>query len=236
MITIHNLVYTRAHRIAWLLEELGIEYQIKNYHRDQATYAAPPDFLAVHPVGQSPTITDGDLTLGESGAIIEYILYKYGNGKLKPTEGSKDWIEYLYWFHLSEGSMMNMLLVMRLLNKFHGVVTNPNFSFVEKLKHKIPAFCLNAVRSQIHAIVVGPRLGKAFDFAEERLKQSKWFGGEEFSAADIQMAVPLIYARNMKELTKPRPKIDEFIKRAQERPAFIRATEKAGTQDKGWID
>lgn len=224
MITVHNLKYTRAIRIAWLLEELGVEYDIKTYLRDPETYSVPPEFVAGHPLALSPYITDGDLTLGESGAIIEYILYKYGNGKLKPPVGSPEWIQYLFWFEFSEGSFMSVLFVQRVLNKFYEMSPEPDKSV------------LKAVKDKIHGILLGPRLDAPLDFAEAALSKTKWFAGNEFSAADIQMAIPIFYAHNMQELTKPRPKIEDFMKRVQERRAFESAAKKAGPIDKGWVD
>src|SRR5271154_5729266 len=119
MLTLHHLNDSRSQRILWLLEELGTPYEMKRYQRDAATRLAPPELTAIHPLGKSPVITDGDVTIAESGAIVEYILDKYGNGKLRPQPGSKDHIKYIEWMHYAEGSAM-LPLMMHLYVGFLG--------------------------------------------------------------------------------------------------------------------
>src|SRR6185295_9918662 len=104
MVTVHHLNNSRSQRILWLLEELGVPYEIKRYQRDAKTSLAPPELLAIHPLGKSPVITEGDLVLAESGAIIDYLVEKYGKGGLIPPAGSRDRIRYNYWMHFAEGS------------------------------------------------------------------------------------------------------------------------------------
>ena len=111
MIIVHHLNNSRSQRVLWLLEELGIEYEIKRYQRDQKTMLAPPELRQVHPLGKSPVVTDGDLTLAESGAIIEYIVERYGNGRLVPAAGTPEKLRYNYWLHYAEGSIQPMLLM-----------------------------------------------------------------------------------------------------------------------------
>src|SRR3954468_21039862 len=103
MITIHHLNKSRSHRIVWLLEELGVPYEVRHYQRDAKTNLAPPELLSVHPLGKSPVITDGDLTIAESGAIIEYLVERYGKGSLVPAAGSNAKLRYTYWLHFAEG-------------------------------------------------------------------------------------------------------------------------------------
>lgn len=224
MITLHNLVYTRGHRIAWLLEELGVEYEIKNYHRDSKTYQVPKEFSDVHPLALSPVITDGDVKLSESGAIMEYILNKYGNGELVPKMLTPEWTQYIYWWHASEATFMGVLFVKRILNKAQEVSKFPD------------KMVLGMVKKKLNAVLLDHRMASPLDLAEETLKKQKWFAGDEFTAADIMMSVPLIFCRNMGELGSGYPKIKEFIKRVEERPAFQRANEKAYPIELGWVD
>ena len=111
MITVHHLNNSRSQRVLWLLEELGLTYEIKRYERDPKTMLAPASLHEVHPLGKSPVITDGDLTLAESGAIIEYLVDRYGNGRLRPAIGTPEYLRYTYWLHYAEGSAMPPLLL-----------------------------------------------------------------------------------------------------------------------------
>src|SRR4051812_12366190 len=116
MVTVHHLNNSRSQRILWLLEELGVPYDIKRYQRDAKTSLAPPELLAVHPLGKSPVITEGDLTLAESGAIIEYLVERHGKGALAPTPGSPERIRYNYWMHFAEGTAMPPLVMKLVFN------------------------------------------------------------------------------------------------------------------------
>src|SRR6185295_8769679 len=111
MIVVHHLNNSRSQRILWLLEELGLEYDIKRYQRDPQTMLAPPELRKIHPLGKSPVITDGDLTLAESGAIIEYLVGRYGHGRLVPAADTPDRLRYTYWLHYAEGSLQPLLLM-----------------------------------------------------------------------------------------------------------------------------
>src|SRR5690242_20652364 len=110
MITVHHLENSRSQRVLWLLEELGVPYEVKRYARDPATMLAPPELRRVHPLGKSPVVTDGDATLAESGAIIEYLVERYGEGRLSPSPGTAARLRYRYWLHYAEGSAMPPLL------------------------------------------------------------------------------------------------------------------------------
>lgn len=111
MIVVHHLNNSRSQRILWLLEELGLDYEVKRYERNPKTMLAPPELLRIHPLGKSPVITDGDLTLAESGAIIEYLVERHGNGRLSPAPGTLDKLRYTYWLHYAEGSLQPQLLM-----------------------------------------------------------------------------------------------------------------------------
>ena len=117
LIVVHHLNNSRSQRLLWLLEELGVLYDIKRYERDRRTMLAPPELRKVHPLGKSPVITDGDVTLAESGAIMEYVIDKYGRGRLVPKPGSPEKLRYLYWMHFAEGSAMPPLLIKLVLDR-----------------------------------------------------------------------------------------------------------------------
>lgn len=179
MLTVHHLNNSRSQRILWLLEELGVPYEIKRYERDKKTMLAPPELKAVHPLGKSPVITDGDLTVAESGAIIEYLVDKYGP-QLKPKPGTKEALRYTYWLHFAEGSAMTPLLFTLVFNK---IETAPMPFFIKPIAMKIS--------ENVKAAFINPNLKNNFSYIESELSKSEWFAGAEFSAADVQMSFPL---------------------------------------------
>lgn len=203
MLTVHHLGISQSDRIVWLCEELGIPYELKLYARDPVTRLAPSEYKALHPAGTAPVITDGDLVLGESGAIIEYIIAKYGNGRFIPTPDDPDYVEYLRWFHFANGSMMPswmMEMVVTMLSVADSPVTT-------------------SLRS---------RLNTAFDIVETRLGEAVYFAGSSFSAADIIMLFPLTTMRLFapRDLA-PYPNILAYLQRIAMRPAYQRAIKKA---------
>ena len=214
MITVHHLNNSRSQRVLWLLEELGVEYQIKHYQRDSKTMLAPPELKAVHPLGKSPVITDGDLTIAESGAIIEYLVERYGNGKLRPTNET-DRLRYTYWMHYAEGSMMP-LLVMKLI---HSVIPKRSPALIRPIA--------NAIVNNVDKNFLGPNLRTNLDFIESELNKSTWFAGDEITAADVQMSF-VMEASAARGPDGNRPKSAAFVKRIQERPAYQRALKKGG--------
>jgi glutathione S-transferase len=217
MITVHHLNASRSQRVPWLLEELGVPYEVKLYQRDAKTMLAPPDLKRVHPLGKSPVITDGDRVVAESGAILEYVVEKYGNGKLMPPAGSPEHLRYSYWMHYAEGSAMP-LLVMRLI-----------FGFIEK--QKVPFFVKPIVKGivkNVNQSFLDPQFKLHFDFIEAELGKSEWFAGKDFTAADVQMSFPLEAASARANLGSQYPKIKAFVDRIHARPAYKRASEKVG--------
>jgi glutathione S-transferase len=134
MIVLHHLNNSRSQRILWLLEELGVEYEVKRYQRDAKTMLAPPALRAVHPLGKSPVLTDGDLTLAESGAIIEYLVERYGEGRFIPAAGTPERLRYTFWLHYAEGSAMPPLLMALV---FHRIETAPMPFFVRPIARSI---------------------------------------------------------------------------------------------------
>jgi glutathione S-transferase len=217
MITVHHLEHSRSQRVLWLLEELELPYQIQQYQRDPKTSLAPPELKRVHPLGKSPVITDGDRVVAESGAIIEYLVGRHGNGRLVPPPGSDERLRYTYWLHFSEGSAMPPLLFKLVCDK---VKSAPMPFFIKPIARGIAGKVMEAF--------VDPNLKNQLDFMEAELKMHKWFAGDEFSAADVQMSFPLEAAAQRAGLDDSRPKLMAFLKRIHARPAYKRALERGG--------
>lgn len=217
MITVHHLNHSRSHRVLWMLEELELLYELKRYGRDPKTMLAPPELKAVHPLGKSPVITDGDLTLAESAAILEYLLERYANGRLMPAQGSADYGRFRYWMHYAEGSAMPPLLLKLV---FDRVASGPMPFFIKPVAR--------AIANGAHKAFIGPQLKTHLDYMEAELEKSPWFAGDSFSAADIQMSFPLEAARSRAGLDQSRPRLLDFLERIQQRPAYQRAVERGG--------
>ncbi len=217
MIVVHHLNNSRSQRILWLLEELGLPYEVQRYQRDAKTMLAPPELRAVHPLGKSPVIGDGDLTIAESGAIVEYLVEKYGAGKLVPAPGTPERLRYAYWLHFAEGSAMPPLL-MKLI--FDRVEKGPMPFFVRPIAR--------AIAGKAKSGFVQPNIDRILDFMEAELGRHAWFAGPEFSAADIQMRFPLEAAAVRGGLNESRPKLWAFLKSIHARPAYQRALGKGG--------
>ena len=220
MIIVHHLNNSRSQRVLWLLEELGLDYEIKPYQRDKKTMLAPPELREVHPLGKSPVITDGGNTLAESGAIIEYLAERYGPGRLAPAAGSPEYLRYRYWLHFSEGSAQPPLLLKLL---FDRMKTGPMPFFVRPIARKIADTAL--------AAYVLPNLERNLDYMESELGKSEWFAGNQFSAADIQLSFPLEAARMRAGLNESRPRLMAFLQKIHARPAYQRAIERGGRYD-----
>jgi glutathione S-transferase len=217
MLTVHHLNNSRSQRVLWLLEELGLEYEIKRYERDRKTMLAPPELRAVHPLGKSPVVTDGGLTLAESGAIIEYLVDRHGQGKLSPAQGTPERVRYTYWLHYAEGSAMPPLLL--------------SLVFSQLPKGPMPFFLRPVVKEiskKVMKAFVSPQLRLHLDYMEAELSKSAYFAGEEFSAADIQMSFPVEAAGARGGLGEKRPKLAAWLERIHARPAYQRALQKGG--------
>lgn len=220
MIIVHHLNNSRSQRILWLLEELGLEYEVKRYDRDPTTMLAPESLRAVHPLGKSPVITDGALTLAESGAIIEYLVDRYGDGRLAPPIGTPERLRYIYWLHYAEGSAMP-LLVLRLI--FNKIEASPMPFFVRPIARLI----VDRVRQSF----IEPQIALHLGYLEAELEKSLWFVDSEFTAADIQMSFPLEAAAARSGLDISRPKLMDFLDRIHARPAYRRALERGGAYE-----
>jgi glutathione S-transferase len=217
MITVHHLNNSRSQRVLWLLEELEQPYEVIRYERDKRTILAPASLLAVHPLGKSPVISDGDLVLAESGAIIEYLIGRYGNGRLIPASGSPERLRYTYWLHYGEGSAMPPL-VMRLI-------------FSRLSKPPVPALVRPIAKMLADGVIrsfLSPQIARHLDYMESELRKSTWFAGEELTGADIQMSFPIEAAAARAGLGSTRPKLTAFLDRVRARPAYRRALERGG--------
>lgn len=217
MIVLHHLNNSRSQRILWLLEELGLEYKLQRYERDPVTILAPPSLKKVHPLGKSPVITEGDVTLAESGAIIEYLIQTHGNGQFKPRPDSADYWQYVFWMHYAEGSLMPPLLL-RLV--FEKVKENPAPFFVKPIIGKIV--------KETNKRFIGPQIKTHMGYVNDYLAQHSWLAGDALSGADFQMSFPLEAAVARGTVGAEYPNIVRYVKQFQSRPAYQKALEVGG--------
>ncbi|MEY2689848.1 MAG: hypothetical protein RL375_4047 [Pseudomonadota bacterium] len=218
MITVHHLNNSRSQRVLWLLEELGVPYEVKRYERDAVTMLAPPELRAVHPLGKSPVITDGVVTVAESGAIVEYLVDRYGQGRLRPAQGSPEQLRYTYWLHFAEGSAMSPLLLKLI---FDRIATGPMPFFARPIA--------KAIAHKVLTSFVMPNIKGQLDFMEAELGKSAWFAGDDFSAADVQMSFVLEAAAQRGGLRADRyPRLSAVLVRMHERAAYQRALAAGG--------
>lgn len=222
MIVVHHLNNSRSQRVLWLLEELGAPYEIKRYQRDAKTMLAPPELLQVHPLGKSPVITADGRTLAESGAIIEYLVDRHGDGRLAPPPGTDARLRYTYWLHYAEGSAMPPLL-MKLI--FDRIEYGPMPFFVKPFA--------KAIARQVKQSFISPQLKLHLDYLEAELARNEWFVGDEFTAADIQLSFPLEAAAMRAGFNESRPRLHAFLQKIHARPAYRRALERGGKYDFG---
>lgn len=217
MITLHHLNNSRSQRILWMLEELGTPYEVKRYQRDPTTMLAPASLKRVHPLGKSPVITDGELTLAESGLIIEYLADRYGKGLLLAPCGDPRRLAQSYWLHYAEGSAMPPLLLKLVFQRIEAT--------------KVPFFIrpvVKGVAAKAQQGFVDPQINLHLDYMEATLAGQTWFSGEDFGAADIQMSFPLEAASSRGGLSESRPRLWNFLQRIHARPAYQRALDAGG--------
>ena len=216
MLTVHHLNNSRSQRVLWLLEELGVPYQIERYQRNQETMLAPPELKRIHPLGKSPVVTDGDVTIAESAVIIEYLVGRYGDGRLVPPAGTPEALQYRYFMHYAEGSAMPPLLLKLVFSR----MARPMPWFIRPLGQKIA--------TTVQQRFVDPQLRTHLGFIEDHLKSNTWFAGSEFSAADVQMSFPMeaFAARGPADMAVPHVKA--FVERIRARPAYQEALRKGG--------
>lgn len=201
MLTVHHLNQSRSQRILWLLEEVGVPYDIKFYERDKTTNLAPPELKAVHPLGKSPVITDNGETIIESGAIVDYVIRKYGEGRLQPAADSADYTRYQEWLHYAEGSAMLPLLLKMYTGRLGegGAPLQPR---------------------------IADELANHLGYIENSLEGRDYLLGD-LTGADIQLGFVGEFAGMFGERAKY-PNIDAWVKRFQARPAYKRALERGG--------
>ena len=216
MIVVHHLDNSRSQRVLWLLEELGVAYEVVRHSRDPSGLA-PPTLREIHPLGKAPVIVDDGRVLAESGAILEYLLEHHGNGRLVPPPGTEEALRYRYWMHYAEGSAMPNLLLKVV---FDHIETGP----VPFLIRPITRGLARAVKSSL----VDPQLALHLDHMETELQRSLWFAGDAFTAADIQMSFPVEAAAAKAGLNATRPGLMRYLDAFHARPAWIRAVERGG--------
>ncbi len=220
MIIVHHLNNSRSQRVLWLLEELGLDYDIVRYQRDPQTMLAPPELRAIHPLGKSPVLTDDGVVVAESGAIVEYLIERYGNGRLIPPAGTPERLRWRYFLHYAEGSAMTPLLLKLV---FDRVESSPAPFFVRPIAR--------AIAHKVKSSFITPQINNHLDYLEAELGQSEWFAGADFSAADIQMSFPLEAAAARAGLGASRPRLNAFLQKIHARPAFQRALARGGPYD-----
>lgn len=200
MLKVHHLNNSRSQRILWLLEEMGVPYEIVKYQRMTPVPLAPPELKAVHPLGKSPVLEDGKRKIAESGAIVEYLIDTYGKGKFKPAEGSDDHWKYIEWMHFAEGSAMLPLLM--------ALYTGMMGDAAAMLKPRVDSEIANHL-----------------SYMEEAIKGRDFFVGNELTGADIML---LFVAEAAGARLEPYPSLTAYRKRMHDRPAYLRGIEKGG--------
>jgi glutathione S-transferase len=218
MITVHHLNNSRSQRVLWLLEELNVRYEVKRYERDKTTMLAPKELKAIHPLGKSPVITEDGRTIAETGAIIEYLIEKYGHGRLIPPPGSDERLRYTYWMHYAEGSAMTPLLLKLVFTR---------------LPLNAPPLLRGLVRSisaKANERLVNPQVSTHLTYWDNELSKAEWFAGKDFTAADIMMSFPLEAAAARAD-AKSKPMVKAFLDRIHDRPAYQDALRKGGPYD-----
>ena len=220
---VHHLENSRSLRVLWMLEELGLDYELRRYPRDPKTLLAPPELRRVHPLGKSPVLQDGELVLAESGAILDYLADRYDTQRqLSPSPMPADGAEriaYRYWLHYAEGSAMPPLLLKLVFDKLRS---SPMPFFIKPIAR--------GIADKVGQAFITPQLKLHFDYLESQLSEHEWFAGDAFSAADIQLSFPLEAAAARGVLAN-HPRLHDFLQRIHARPAYRRALEKGGAYD-----
>ncbi|MEM7610926.1 MAG: glutathione S-transferase [Pseudomonadota bacterium] len=222
MITLHHLENSRSQRILWLLEELGVDYEIKRYERDPVTSLAPQALKDIHPLGKSPVITDGDIVVAESGAIIEYLMDTYSDGRLRPGDDPQAKRDYTYFMHYAEGTVMPLLIIALLIRRIEGA--------------KMPFFAkpiARGITGKIRSGYLDGNMGSNLKFMESTLATRPWFTGGTMTAADIQMSFVVEGLNVGNDLAGNFPKLADFLSRCQATDGYKRALERGGPYQLG---
>ena len=217
MITVHHLQNSRSQRILWLLEELGVDYEIKRYERDPDTSLAPAELQRIHPLGKSPIITDGEVTVAESGAIVEYLVHKYDVGRLLPADGTPERLAYTYWLHYAEGTFMPLMIISLIVGR---IETAPMPFFARPIA--------KGIAGKVRSGFLDPNIKRNLAFMEASLGKSTWFCGEEMTAADRQMSFPVEAAEVRADLRDDYPLLAAYLDRVRAMPTWQTALEKGG--------
>jgi glutathione S-transferase len=200
MLIVHHLGVSQSERVVWLCEELGIPYELRKYNRDSVTRLAPAAYRALHPMGIAPVVNDGDLVLGESGAIVQYLIERYGDGRLALKANHADFAQYLFWFHFANGTMMPA----EMIGVIRGMLALPDDNRV--------------------MTALGERSHRAYRLLEQRCGNAPYLAGSDFTAADLMMMFPLTTMRRFapRDLS-PFPNLRDYLARVGGRPAYRRA-------------
>ncbi|NNF60841.1 MAG: glutathione S-transferase [Gammaproteobacteria bacterium] len=217
MLIVHHLENSRSQRILWLLEELGLDYEMKRYGRDRKTGLAPPELADVHPLGKAPVIVDDGVTVAESGAIIEYLVQRYDDGSLRPADGTAQWRTYNYWLHYAEGTFMPLMIISLILARIESA---PMPFFIKPVA--------KGIAGKVRAGYLDANVKRNLGFMEDTLTQSTWFCGDTFTAADIQMSFALEAAEVRTNLAADYPHLAAFLKTVRARPSYKAALDRGG--------
>ncbi|HEY0104159.1 MAG TPA: glutathione S-transferase [Brevundimonas sp.] len=216
MMIVHHLNDSRSQRVLWLLEELGVDYEVRRYQRDPKTMLAPPELRAIHPLGKSPVLDDGETRTAETGAIIEYLLERCPAVGLRPPAGTDAARRFTYWLHYAEGSAMTPLLLKLI------------FSAIPKRAPLLARPVAKGISKAMNANMIDPQLAAHTAFWEAELSRSAWFAGDDFSAADIMMSFPVEAAGSRVGYGPDKPRLKAFLQAIHGRPAWKRAIERGG--------
>src|SRR5690606_34730095 len=216
MMTVHHLNDSRSQRVLWLLEEMGAPYEVRRYQRDAKTMPAPPDLKAVHPLGKSPVLDDGETRVAETGAIVEYLLETHPVSGLRPAAGTPEARRFTYWLHYAEGSAMTPLLLKLI------------FSQIPKRVPLLIRPVAGAISRGMNARMIDPQLTAHTAYWEAELARSDWFAGDAFTAADIMMSFPVEAAGSRIGYGPDKPRLKAWLERIHARPAYQRALERGG--------
>ena len=217
MLIVHHLNNSRSQRVLWLLEELEVPYEIKRYERDAKTNLAPKELMRVHPLGKSPVVEEDGHVFAETGAIMEYVVETYGEGKIRPARGTDEFYRYKYWMHAAEGSYMPPLVMALFLNRME---TAPMPFFAKPIARRLVKGVRDAYLDHTTKAL--------FDYLDAELQRSEWLAGNQFTAADVIMSFPIEASLTRIDAAKNKASLKRFVEKIHARPAYKRALEKGG--------
>lgn len=223
MLIVHHLANSRSQRVLWLLEELGIDYQVERHERDPESGLAPPALLSIHALGKSPVVVDNEQTLAETGAIVEYLIDRYGNGRLRPGPDSAELQTYRYWLHYAEGTFMPYMVMSLVVDRIESA---PVPFFVKPVTR--------GIAKNVRSSFLSPNIERNKAFVEAHLANHSWFAGTELSGADFMMIMPLeALVKRGQANAENCPAIHAYVQKVHGLPAYLRALERGGQYDYG---